>query len=84
MNRERGTKGEEGKGESVGMAKDFDFQMPVIYVLPQAQQQRLILHKFHSWEAGVTQFLEKLANSPNTPWKIAWKNFPLARNFLSL
>ena len=34
-NRERGRKGEEGKvkRERVGMAKDFDFHMPVIYFM---------------------------------------------------
>ena len=44
---------EQGKGkergrdkrEHVGMAKDFDFQMPVIYV----QQQQLIWHKLNSY-----------------------------------
>ena len=33
MNREKGKKEEEGERMLVGMAKVFDFQMPVIYVM---------------------------------------------------
>ena len=33
MNGDRGRKGEKGQREPVGMAKDFDFQMSVVYVM---------------------------------------------------
>ena len=33
MNGKRGRKSEEGKREPTGLGKDFDFQMPAIYVM---------------------------------------------------
>ena len=54
----------------MGIAKDFDFQMLIVYVMfkltfrSQAQQEQLTLIKLHSYEVGPTQFSGKLENLP--------------------
>ena len=56
------------KREPVRTAKDFDFQMPVIYFMfkltirsqAQQQQQQQILTKLLSYEVGLTQFFTNL------------------------
>ena len=54
--------------EPVGMANDFDLQIPLTYVTlkftikVKKQQQQLILKKFHTYEVGATQFVAKLEN----------------------
>ena len=57
------------KREFVLMAEDFNFQMPVIYVIfkltiqvRQAQQQQLILNQLHIYKVGLTQLFTKLEN----------------------
>ena len=71
---------EQGKGkergkwkkEPVRTAKDFDFQMPVIYFMfkltirSQAQQQQLILTKLLSYGSWVNTIFHKLIKSVNS------------------
>ena len=70
---------ERGRGkrerEPVGMAKDFDSQMPVlnschvIFKLTtwvQAQEQQLILEKLHSYEDEQAQVFGKIRKSLNS------------------
>ena len=47
------------------MTKDFDFQMLVIYVISvqvASTIERVILHKLHSYEVGLTQLFIKSEN----------------------
>ena len=46
------------------MAKVFDFQMPVIYVMFKLiiRVQRLIFNSLHIYKVGLTKFVVKLEN----------------------